>query len=136
MASVILEYLTSNTTSAERKPCNSIDGSVGLMSAINMLWNLNLFETAAAKVIAGEVGGTVADIKEGSVFLQKKNTLVDKLYDVIMDKNNRLKLNPKTATDRRHYTFDGKPVAKSVTEKIKEEISRNMPERTGLDAVS
>lgn len=95
--------------------------------------NIDIFETAAAKVIAGEVGGTVADIKEGSVFLQKKNTLVDKLYDVIMDKNNRLKLNPKTATDKRHYTFDGKPIAKSVTEKIKEEIGRKMPERTGLD---
>lgn len=59
-----------------------------------------------------------------------KNLNVDKVYNSIMGKAGRMQLFPETSTDKRHYTFDGKRVAKSVTEKIKEESANKFKERT------
>jgi hypothetical protein len=91
--------------------------------------NIDLFESAAKKVSVGEVGGVTADITEGGIFYQvAKNDIVDNIYNTILEKDSKIKLNPATVTDKRHYTFDGQRVAKSVTEKVKE--GGKMPERT------
>ena len=87
----------------------------------------DIFADTAAKIVAGEVGGTVADITEGGIYLQKSSEGVNKIYDKIVDIDSRMVLNPETATDKRHYTLDGKKIAVSVTEKIK---SKNTNERT------
>ena len=87
----------------------------------------DIFADTAAKIVAGKVGGTVADITEGGIYLQKSSEGVNKIYDKIVDIDSRMVLNPETATDKRHYTLDGKKIAVSVTEKIK---SKNTNERT------
>jgi hypothetical protein len=101
-----------------------------VLDFIKSLYNkskVDIFADTAAKIVAGEVGGTVADITEGGVYLQKTSEAVDKIYNKIVDIDNRMVLNPETATDKRHYTLDDKKVAISVTEKIK---SKNKNERT------
>lgn len=100
--------------------------------------NIDLFGETAARIGAGEVGGTVSDIKGGGIFLQtKQKEAIDKYYDQIIDKDSRLKiiLETKDASGKvikkRHRTFDGKDVAKSVTEKAKEggkEFDKPTPE--------
>ena len=92
--------------------------------------NIDLYGEAATKIIEGNVGGTTADIVGAEVFLQIDNEQVNKLYDTIVDRDNRLVLNPQTAEDKRHYMFDGKRVALSVTEKIK---GKNDNERSEFD---
>jgi len=92
--------------------------------------NVDLFGEAATKIIEGNVGGTTADIVGAEVFLQVDNDKVNKIYDTIVDRDNRLVLNPKTAEDSRHYLFDGKRVTLSVTEKVK---GKNTNERSEFD---
>jgi len=92
--------------------------------------NVDLFGEAATQIIEGRVGGTTADIVGADIFLQIDNDNVNKIYDTIVDRDNRLVLNPKTAEDKRHYLFDGKRVALSVTEKIK---GKNDNERSEFD---
>jgi len=94
--------------------------------------NVDLFGEAATKIIEGNVGGTTADIVGAEVFLQLSNDKVDKIYDTIVDRDNRLVLNPETAEDKRHYLFDGKRVSLSVTEKIK---GKNDNERSEFDKI-
>ena len=93
--------------------------------------NIDIFREAAKVVISGEVGGTVADIKDAGVFYQvvEKNEGVDRIYDKYIDIDRRMVYVP---GDDRHYTLDGKRIAMSVTEKVKSESSKNMPERTGM----
>jgi len=93
-----------------------------VLDFIKSLYNkskVDIFANTAAQIVAGEVGGTVADIKEGGIYLQKTSEGVDKIYNKIVDMDNRMVLNPETATDKRHYTLDDKKIAISVTEKIK-----------------
>jgi hypothetical protein len=87
--------------------------------------NIDIFQTASQKIMAGEVGGTVADIDSDELFLQVKNDAVDKIYDRYLEEDKKLKLIP-AITDasgkiikKRHYTYDGKDVDMSVTEKTK-----------------
>ena len=101
-----------------------------VLDFIKSLYNkskVDIFADTAAKIVAGEVGGTVADILEGGIYLQKANENIDKLYDKIVDIDNRMVIVPETATDKRHYTIDGERVTVSVTEKIK---GKNKNERT------
>ena len=93
-----------------------------VLDFIKSLYNkskVDIFADTAAQIVAGEVGGTVADIIEGGVYLQKTSEAVDKIYDKIVDIDNRMVLFPETATDKRHYKLDGERVTVSVTEKIK-----------------
>jgi len=92
--------------------------------------NVDLFGETAELIISGNVGGTTADIVGGEVFLQLDNEEVNKIYDKVMDMDNRLVLNPKTANDKRHYTLDGNKVAVTVTEKVK---GKNQNERSEFD---
>lgn len=95
--------------------------------------NINIFEEVAAKITEEEIG-TVADIKEGGVFLQVKNDIVDKMYDNIVDLDKRLKIVVTPAKDgkeaKRFYTLDGEGEIPSVTQVIKKDTK--MPDRTGL----
>lgn len=98
--------------------------------------NIDIFQQASNRVLSGKVDGVVSDITNGGVFYQVKSTVVDKLYNVIKDFDNRIKLNLET-TDAsgkvipRHYTIDGLPEQiPSVTKKLKE--NSTMPDRTDL----
>ena len=95
--------------------------------------NINIFEEVATKIMGEEIG-TVADIKEGGVFLQVKNDLVDKMYDNIVNFDKRLKIVVVPAKDgkeaKRFYTLDGEGEIPSVTQVIKKDTK--MPDRTGL----
>jgi hypothetical protein len=97
--------------------------------------NIDIFREAAKVVISGEVGGTVADIKDAGVFYQvvEKNEAVDRIYDKFIDIDKRMQLVPGVGDEKRHYTLDGKKIAMSVTEKVKAESSKNMPERTDME---
>ena len=123
------ELMQEENQSMVRKWWNAI---VDLIRGMYNSSNINVFETVAGKIMGEEAIGTVAQIKDGEVFFQiAKNDAVDKYVDKLLEKSSKLKLNPTTATDKRHYTFDGKRVKQSVTEKVKS--GSNMPERTGLD---
>lgn len=111
-----------------------------IKSAIRSLFGktkVDLFDQAAQQIMTGEIGGTVADIKEGGVFLQavEPNEAVDKIYDTIETEAGKI-VGPIPATydssgkliKKRHYTYNGVEISKSVTEKIKE--GQKMPERT------
>jgi len=95
---------------------------------------VDLFNEISSKIISGDIEGTTANLSNnGEVYFQRaSNPDVDTIYNAILDKDSRLELNPETPTDKRHYTFDGNKVAKSVTEKIK--ANSKMPAREGIDA--
>jgi len=105
--------------------------------------NINIFEETAATIMAGEISpeaferakaeGKIAD----ELFLQiEKNDAVDGIYDTVMSEHGKMKLDPGEVDAsgkvirKRGYTYDGQEVAKSVTQKIKEDVK--MPDRTGL----
>ena len=89
---------------------------------------LNFIETGEGRVYTGSE-------EELGIAKITKNDKVDAIYNVIVDKDKRLGgpflatyNNDGTIKEKRHYTFDGEKVAKSVTEKVKE--NQHMPERT------
>ena len=89
--------------------------------------NIDLFKEVAKKAISGEIEST--SLIEENTYYQVKNAAVDSFYEHVIDINNRMELVPEIGNQKRHYLFDGKKVAKSVTERIKEK--NRMPERTG-----
>jgi hypothetical protein len=73
--------------------------------------------------------------EEGIYYQIEKNEAVDRMYNIYREKEARIGGPFLEETDssgkvikKRHYTFDGKEVARSVTEKTK--ASNKMPERT------
>jgi hypothetical protein len=91
--------------------------------------NIDIFEEAAKQVVAGEVGN-VSNITSEGVYLQVTNSLVDNFYNKVKALSAKMVLVKEDLTNniKRHYTYEGKDVAKSVTEKTK--ASNKMPERT------
>ena len=92
-------------------------------TSLNSIYNktLHFIETGEGEINTGfkeELG--IAKIT--------KNDKVDFIYDKITNIDSRMILHPETSTDKRHYTLDGERIAKSVTEKAKE--NKNLPERT------
>lgn len=88
--------------------------------------NIELFESTAEQIAAGELGGTVSDItKEGDVFFQQResNPVVDAAYELQKDIHNRMVLIPEVIdaqgniTTKRHYELDGETVEETVTER-------------------
>jgi stress-induced morphogen len=101
---------------------------LGYIREVYRKTNISIFEEAAQKVMAADYG-TISDIKRKDTFYQIKNDKVDALYDTVIDRDSRIEGPiPATDTDKRHYLFDGKRVAKSVTEKVKAFLK--MPTRT------
>lgn len=92
---------------------------------------IDIFEEAAKQVVAGEVGD-VSDITSIETYLQVTNTLVDDFYNKFKNMASKMTLVKEDLANniKRHYTYEGKDVAKSVTEKTK--ASNKMPERTGI----
>lgn len=102
-----------------------------ILEAIRNLYkktSVDIFEQAAARILGGNVqegNGT-----NGGLYFQVSNSRVDAFYDKVMEYASRMKLVPATETEKRHYTLDGKKVARSVTEKVKEKAARKMKPRT------
>jgi len=94
--------------------------------------NIDIFEKAATKVLNPD--GTVSEITSTGVFYQK-NEAVDKMYDTIINHDKEMELNPETPNDKRHYTFQGNKVERSVTEKVKAESPFNPADRTELEKI-
>lgn len=101
-----------------------------VLEAIRSLYRkskIDLFGETAARIAAGDVKGTVADIKEGGLFFQTEQIeALNKYYDQIIDKDGRLKIVLETkdadgkVIKKRHRMFDGTiEVEQSVTEKAK-----------------
>jgi hypothetical protein len=89
--------------------------------------NIDIFKATAAQVVAGEVGGTFADIKERSVFFNIDDDVkkqIDDYYNTVVEHADKLELFPQTVDDTRHYKYEGVRVAKSVTEKVKEKFNK------------
>jgi hypothetical protein len=113
-----------------------------ILEAIRSLYGkskTDLFQETATKILEGDVGGTVADITQGGVFLQiEKNELVDNVYNTIQMEASKI-VGPIPATydasgkliKKRHYIYDGKEVDFSVTEKLKQDSK--MPERSEMN---
>ena len=94
--------------------------------------NIDLFKQVGEQIMNAEIG-SVQDFNLKGLFYQiEPNTIVDKVFDTIMDYNNRMKLNPETPTDKRHYTLDNiRILGKSVTEWVKG--GQKMPERSEIE---
>ncbi len=95
--------------------------------------NINLFEDAA-RIIASEDIGTVADIAADGVYYQLANESVDNFVNQILSDDKDLVLFPEVRdasgniVKKRHYKYKGVEVDKTVTEKIDE--GKTMQERT------
>jgi hypothetical protein len=92
--------------------------------------NVELFETVAEQITAGQLGGDVSSInaEKGEVFFQQiqPNSVVDAAYNLQKSINDRLELIPEVMDasgniiKKRHYLLDGtKEVLQTVTEKHK-----------------
>lgn len=114
---------------------------------VHKIWNyiMNIFKTSLVKSnkIAEDVKQYIlsnrkVEGEENNKILglpQLKNSIVDKMYDTIIDMDSRLYLNLiDNVNDKRHYTFDGDKVAKTVTEKVKE--NQHIPERNSVQKIN
>lgn len=91
--------------------------------------NIELFETIAEQVAAGQLGGNVSSItKDGGVFFQQRvaHPIVDAAYTLQKSRNDRLIVIPEVRdasgnlVKKRHYLLDGKDeIEQTVTEKHK-----------------
>jgi hypothetical protein len=96
--------------------------------------NIDIFQQTSRKVLSANVGGVVSNITNGGIFYQVKNSIVDKLYDTVIDFSNRLKVVDETTDESgkkipRHYVLDDLPEQiPSVTASLK----KTLPDRTDL----
>ena len=96
--------------------------------------NIDLFDVAASRVATGNVGGTVADIKTKGIFFNISDEVkkqIDDYYNTIVENADQIEgpfPEVKDASgkviDTRHYIYKGVRVAKSVTEKVKEQFKK------------
>lgn len=78
-----------------------------------------LWDLYEGEVPADVLSGATDPLKGGRV----PNEIVDNFVNKVIDMDNRTVLVPATETDKRHYGFDGKRVASSVTEKVKQKTT-------------
>ena len=88
--------------------------------------NVDMFQDVGEMILGGKVGATADILTSDDIYLQiEPNDEVDRIYNSIVDVDDRTILNPATVNEKgevvkkRHYTFDGKEVGQSVTEKAK-----------------
>lgn len=98
--------------------------------------NLDIFNIAAKSILNNEVSGVENLKNDGNngVFLQTTKNLVNDFYNTIKSYGDKLILNEKTATETRHYTYDGVRVASSVTEKHNK-VKKTFKERTDEEKI-
>jgi hypothetical protein len=90
---------------------------------------IDVFEEAAARIEGGEL---VTDSLGNEVFLQiASNDEVNKFYDTLAQMDASMNIITTDPNDR-HYTYNNERVARSVTQKIKEEVGRQF-ERSPMD---
>jgi len=97
--------------------------------------NIDIFNIASKEIMEGNLQFYPKEQQGEGIYYQiEKNEAVDRIYNIYKEKASRLELFPEETDSsgkvikKRHYTFDGKEVARSVTEKTK--ASNKMPERT------
>jgi hypothetical protein len=91
-----------------------------ILDAIRVFYkkgNVNLFEETAQRISEGNLGaGVEALTGEGGVFFQlEQNEKVDEAFNKFKDMNDRMNFVDATETEKRHYTFDGEKLDKTVT---------------------
>jgi hypothetical protein len=91
-----------------------------ILDAIRVFYkkgNVNLFEETAQRISEGNLGAGVEVLtEEGGVFFQlEKNEQVDGAFNKFKDMNDRMNFVDATETEKRHYTFDGEKLDKTVT---------------------
>jgi hypothetical protein len=91
-----------------------------ILDAIRVFYkkgNVNLFEETAQRISEGNLGaGVEALTGEGGVFFQlEENEKVDGAFNKFKDMNDRMNFVDATETEKRHYTFDGEKLDKTVT---------------------
>lgn len=88
----------------------------------------NIYDKTLHFIETGEGETYTGSEEELGIAKITKNDKVDFIYDKVINMDSRMILHPETSTDKRHYTLDGERIAKSVTEKAKE--NKNLPDRT------
>jgi hypothetical protein len=88
-----------------------------------------LWDLYEGEVPADVVSGATDPLKGGRV----PNEMVDNFVNKVIDMDNRTVLVPATETDKRHYGFDNKRVASSVTEKVKQKTTERTEFEQGQD---
>jgi hypothetical protein len=95
--------------------------------------DIDIFKQTAESIRQGEVEGTVSDITSGETFFQvEENEKVNKVYNSFIDMDSRMDLVDANENEKRHYTYDGKPLEFTVTSKDKKELKRT-PEEQKID---
>jgi len=142
----VAQNLASETYDAESELQRLSDNGYWLVQIPKNLSNKIIREAGEVKIIGDKIiipkgqyrieqinGDEVLSFKGTETFYQLKNDKVDAIYNKIVDIDSRMELHPETINDKRHYTIDGEKIAKSVTEKAKE--NQKMPERGAEDKV-
>lgn len=88
-----------------------------------------LWDLYEGEVPADVLSGATDPLKGGRV----PNETVDNFVNKVIDMDNRTVLVPATETDKRHYGFDNKRVASSVTEKVKQKTTERTEFEQGQD---
>jgi len=91
-----------------------------ILDAIRVFYkkgNVNLFEETAQRIFEGNLGAGVEVLtEEGGVFFQlEENEKVNESFSKFKDMNDRMNFFDATETEKRHYTYDGEKLPKSVT---------------------
>lgn len=91
-----------------------------ILDAIRVFYkkgNVNLFEETAQRIMEGGLGAGVEVLTgEGGVFFQiEENEKVNSAFNKFKDMNDRMEFVDATETEKRHYTFDGEMLSKTVT---------------------
>jgi len=88
-----------------------------------------LWDLYEGEVPADVLSGATDPLKGGRV----PNEMVDNFVNKVIDVDNNTILVPATDTEKRHYTFNGKRVATSVTEKVKQKTTERTEFEQGQD---
>lgn len=88
-----------------------------------------LWDLYEGEVPADVLSGATDPLKGGRV----PNEMVDKFVDKVIEVDDNTILVPATETEKRYYTFNGKRVASSVTEKVKQKTTERTEFEQGQD---
>lgn len=129
-----LESLEENEVSFFRKVWNSI---IDFFSSRYKLANIDIFEEVSEKILNENLSVNNVNLENGMYFQIEKNEKVDEVYNSFKQMNDDMVLNKATDTKKRHYTYKGKEVNRTVTEKDKEdeEFWKNHPNRERFDSM-
>lgn len=137
---VILDVLQTahNAPDYVNNPNESQEMLTSTMSYVRSLVEQSNFDAAAIGVLIGDYNGPVDQYREMLASPEESpdqiKNAVDAAYDKFKDINRRVERIEETATDKRHYTFDGVRATVSVTEKLSKKLDRT-PEEQRVDTI-